>query len=125
MTAMLRESSGDRDSSCCAQQPARLMPGAGHLVHMPSHIDYRLGMYREALRSNVEAVAIDERYFSASPSDPVYRGACSPHNIHFMLVSALMGGDGKTALEAARRLGHSRARACPDRSKGGPPLSSL
>jgi tetratricopeptide (TPR) repeat protein len=83
---------------------ARQIPGAGHIVHMPSHIYYRLGMYREALQSNVEAVAIDERYFSASPSDPVYRGAYYPHNIHFMLVSALMGGDGKTTLEAAGKL---------------------
>ena len=83
---------------------ARQIPGAGHIVHMPSHIYYRLGMYRDALRSNVEAVAIDERYFSASPSDPVYRGAYYPHNIHFMLVSALMGGDGKTTLEAAGKL---------------------
>lgn len=83
---------------------ARQIPGAGHIVHMPSHIYYRLGMYREALQSNVDAVAIDERYFSASPSDPVYRGAYYPHNIHFMLVSALMGGDGKTALEAADKL---------------------
>lgn len=83
---------------------ARQIPGAGHIVHMPSHIYYRLGMYREALQSNVEAVAIDEQYFSASPSDPVYRGAYYPHNIHFVMVSALMGGDGKTALDAAGKL---------------------
>ena len=83
---------------------ARQIPGAGHIVHMPSHIYYRLGMYREALQSNVEAVAIDERYFSAAPSDPVYRGAYYPHNIHFMLVSALMGGDGKATLDAAGKL---------------------
>jgi tetratricopeptide (TPR) repeat protein len=83
---------------------ARQIPGAGHIVHMPSHIYYRLGMYREALQSNVEAVAIDERYFSASPSDPVYRGAYYPHNIHFVLVSALMGGDGKATLDAAGKL---------------------
>ena len=83
---------------------ARQIPGAGHIVHMPSHIYYRLGMYRDALASNVQAVAIDERYFSASPSDPVYRGAYYPHNLHFMLVSALMGGDGKTTLDAADKL---------------------
>ena len=83
---------------------ARQIPGAGHIVHMPSHIYYRLGMYREALQSNVEAVAIDEKYFSASPSDPVYRGAYYPHNIHFVMVSALMGGDGKTTLDAAGKL---------------------
>ncbi|WP_026354794.1 tetratricopeptide repeat protein [Massilia niastensis] len=83
---------------------ARQIPGAGHIVHMPSHIYYRLGMYREALQSNVEAIAIDEKYFSGSPSDPVYRGAYYPHNIHFVMVSALMGGDGKTTLDAAGKL---------------------
>ncbi|MDB5749449.1 MAG: hypothetical protein JWP72_4297 [Massilia sp.] len=83
---------------------ARQIPGAGHVVHMPSHIYYRLGMYREALQSNVEAIAIDEKYFSTSRSDPVYRGAYYPHNIHFVMVSALMGGDGQTTLDAAGKL---------------------
>ena len=86
---------------------ARQIPGAGHVVHMPSHIYYRLGMYREALRSNLDAIAVDERYFGSSPSDPVYRGAYYPHNIHFVMVSALMGGDGRTALEAAGKLDKS------------------
>ncbi|WP_229423086.1 hypothetical protein [Telluria aromaticivorans] len=86
---------------------ARQIPGAGHIVHMPSHIYYRLGMYRDALQSNLDAIAIDEQYFSRSPSDPVYRGAYYPHNIHFVMVSALMGGDGRTALEAAGKLDKS------------------
>lgn len=83
---------------------AAQIPGAGHIVHMPSHIYYRLGMYREALRANVAAVAVDERYFAGAASDPVYRGAYYPHNIHFVMVSALMGGDGPTTLEAAGKL---------------------
>lgn len=83
---------------------ARQIPGAGHIVHMPSHIYYRLGMYKESLASNLEAVATDERYFSEARSDPVYKGAYYPHNIHFVMVSALMGGDGKTALAAADKL---------------------
>ena len=87
-----------------ARALAQQIPGAGHIVHMPSHIYYRLGMYREALRSNVMAVATDERYFTNADSDPVYRGAYYPHNIHFVMVSALMGGDGRTALEAAGKL---------------------
>ncbi|SFD68115.1 tetratricopeptide repeat protein [Massilia yuzhufengensis] len=86
---------------------ARQIPGAGHIVHMPSHIYYRLGMYREALQSNRDAIAIDEQYFGGSPSDPVYKGAYYPHNIHFVMVSALMGGDGRTALEAAGKLDQS------------------
>ncbi|MFK3739472.1 hypothetical protein [Massilia sp. TN1-12] len=83
---------------------AKQIPGAGHIVHMPSHIYYRLGMYRESLATNLDAVATDERYFSRAQSDPVYKGAYYPHNIHFVMVSALMGGDGKTALEASAKL---------------------
>jgi len=87
-----------------ARTLAKQIPGAGHIVHMPSHIYYRVGLYREALQSNLDAIAIDEKYFSKADSDPVYKGAYYPHNIHFAMVSALMGGDGKAALEAADKL---------------------
>ena len=84
-------------------------PGAGHLVHMPAHIYYRLGMYRKALEVNRRAIAVDERYFATSPSDPLYKSAYYPHNIHFVMVSAQMGGDGKTATQAAAKLDASMA----------------
>lgn len=83
---------------------ARQIPGAGHVVHMPSHIYYRIGEYKDALQSNLNAIAADEEYFRHSASDPLYKGSYYPHNIHFVMVSALMGGDGKTALEAAAKL---------------------
>jgi tetratricopeptide (TPR) repeat protein len=86
---------------------AKQIPGAGHIVHMPSHIYYRLGLYKESLDANLQAVAADERYFGGASSDPVYKGAYYPHNIHFVMVSALMGGDGKTALDAANKLDKS------------------
>lgn len=101
---------------------AQQIPGAGHIVHMPSHIYYRLGMYREALESNREAIAVDEQYFGRSPSDPVYRGAYYPHNIHFVMVSALMGGDGRTALEAAGKLDKAIS---PELLKGFPGLQPV
>jgi tetratricopeptide (TPR) repeat protein len=87
-----------------ANRLAALVPGAGHIVHMPAHIYYRIGMYRESLEINRRAMAADERYFATSPSDPIYKGAYYPHNIHFVMVSAQVGGDGKTALEAAAKL---------------------
>lgn len=83
---------------------ARQIPGAGHIVHMPSHIYYRVGLYKEALQSNLDAIAIDEKYFGKAGSDAVYKGAYYPHNIHFAMVSALMGGDGPSALAAAAKL---------------------
>ncbi|MCM2337771.1 MAG: hypothetical protein NDI59_03585, partial [Lysobacter sp.] len=61
-------------------------------------------MFRESLAANKQAIAIDERYFTTSPSDPMYKMGYYPHNIHFVLVSAQMGGDGATALEAAAKL---------------------
>ena len=71
---------------------------------MPAHIYYRLGMYRESLDTNVRAMAVDERYFQTSPSDPLYKVAYYPHNIHFVMVSAQMGGDRAVAIEAAGKL---------------------
>lgn len=87
-----------------ARRLAALTPGAGHLVHMPSHVYYRLGLYRESLDANVRAVQVDERYFERSASDPVYRAGYYPHNVHFVMVSAQLGGDGATALAAAAKL---------------------
>jgi tetratricopeptide (TPR) repeat protein len=87
-----------------ARRLGALMPGAGHVVHMPAHIYYRVGLYRESLETNRAAMVVDENYFKVSPSDPIYKGAYYPHNVHFVLVSASMGGDAKTALHAAARL---------------------
>jgi tetratricopeptide (TPR) repeat protein len=87
-----------------AERLGALMPGAGHIVHMPSHIYYRVGQYRRSLDTNKRAVAVDERYFEGSPSDPLYKSAYYPHNIHFVMVSAQMGGDGATAVDAAKKL---------------------
>ncbi len=87
-----------------ARRLAAQMPGAGHIVHMPAHIYFRVGLYREALEANRQAIAVDEAYFKRSPSDPTYRSAYYPHNIHFLMVSAQMGGAARTAIEAAAKL---------------------
>ena len=87
-----------------ARRLAALMPGAGHIVHMPAHIYYRVGLFKESLEANKRAMAVDEAYFATSPSDPLYKAAYYPHNIHFVLVSAQMGGDGATAIQAADKL---------------------
>jgi tetratricopeptide (TPR) repeat protein len=87
-----------------AKRLAALMPGAGHVVHMPAHIYYRVGLYRDSLIANQRAIQVDEDYFKTSPSDPMYKAAYYPHNIHFVMVSAQMGGDAKTAIDAAEKL---------------------
>ena len=85
------------------------IPGAGHLVHMPSHIYYRVGRYLDALKDNKEAVSVDEkmahRHRRADGRLPV-RGYY-PHNVHFVMASARMAGDGQTVIAAAEKLGRS------------------
>jgi tetratricopeptide (TPR) repeat protein len=81
-----------------------LMPGAGHLVHMPSHIWYRLGRWRESLDANARAAAADEALVNQGGASLLYSEAYYAHNVHFLMVSALTGGDGGTAVEAATKL---------------------
>ena len=81
------------------------MPAAGHLVHMPSHIYYRVGRYLDAFSVNKSAVAVDETYLSATDAPMgVYRLGYYPHNIHFMIASAQMAGDGAVVIAAAEKL---------------------
>ena len=87
-----------------AQRLARTAPQAGHLVHMPAHIYYRVGRFRESIRANIEAVEADERYFASAEASALYRYGYYPHNVHFVLTSAAMGGDGRIALEYADKL---------------------
>lgn len=87
-----------------ADRLAALMPGAGHLVHMPSHIYYRIGRYLDSLKANEDAAVADEAFFAKVEDHGIYRGGYYPHNVHFVLVSAQMAGDGKTAIEAANKL---------------------
>jgi tetratricopeptide (TPR) repeat protein len=81
------------------------IPGAGHLVHMPSHIYYRVGRYLDALADNKTAVGVDEKYLADSnaPSG-VYRLGYYPHNIHFEMAAAQMAGDAATVIAAAEKL---------------------
>ena len=81
------------------------VPGAGHLVHMPSHIYYRIGRYLDALGDNKTAVAVDETYLAANEVPMgVYRLGYYPHNVHFVMASALMAGDGPSGIAAAEKL---------------------
>ncbi len=81
------------------------IPGAGHLVHMPSHIYYRVGRYLDALADNKTAAVVDEKYLHETNAPMgVYRLGYYPHNVHFVLASAQMAGDGPTVIAAAEKL---------------------
>ncbi|WP_431270688.1 hypothetical protein [Dankookia sp. P2] len=87
-----------------AARLAALMPGAGHVVHMPAHIWYRLGMWRDSLEANLRAVAADEAQIARGGASALYAQGYFAHNVHFVMVSSMMGGDGPRAVEAATRL---------------------
>jgi tetratricopeptide (TPR) repeat protein len=86
-----------------AQRLWKLAPGAGHLVHMPSHIFRRVGRYDDASKSNQDAIAADEDYIEQCRAQGVYPLAYYPHNIHFLWDSATMEGRRDTAIAAARK----------------------
>ena len=80
-----------------------LAPGAGHLVHMPSHIFRRIGRYHDASKSNQDAIVADEDYIVQCRAQGVYPLAYYPHNIHFLWDSATMEGRSQVAIDAARK----------------------
>ena len=81
-----------------------LMPGAGHIVHMPSHTYYRVGRFEDSVEANLAAVEADEFFLSNGNASPLYQFGYYTHNIHFVLTSAHMGGDAETALQMAAKL---------------------
>ena len=81
-----------------------LVPGAGHLVHMPSHIYWRVGRYADASESNIMAAAVDEAYIAACNAQGFYPAAYYPHNIHFLWASSSMEGRSEIAIEAGEKV---------------------
>jgi tetratricopeptide (TPR) repeat protein len=98
-----------------------LMPGAGHLVHMPSHIYWRVGRYADAVAVNTAAVEADRRYFRMAKPSPIYQGLYYPHNIDFIWQSASMQGRSAETLRAARKFAES---ASPEMIKAMPDMET-
>jgi len=89
----------------CAERLAGLMPGAGHLVHMPAHIYIRVGRYMDAIRANEHAVHADEAYIQDQrPGMGIYTLGYYPHNYDFMAFAAAMAGRRTMAIEAAEKV---------------------
>jgi tetratricopeptide (TPR) repeat protein len=78
-----------------------LVPGAGHLVHMPAHIDLRLGHYADADAANERAVAADDAYFKKS-APPGFYVIYVAHNHQFLSYAAMMEGRSAVAIREAR-----------------------
>lgn len=84
-----------------AERLQTLVPGSGHLVHMPSHIFIRVGRYADAARSNEQAIAIDEAYLADAPP-PEFYNVYRLHNVHFLAYASMMEGRYEPAIAAAR-----------------------
>jgi tetratricopeptide (TPR) repeat protein len=95
-------SANPRRGEAAADRLVKLMPGAGHLVHMPSHIYWRIGRYADAVKVNAAAVEADRAYFKTAQPSQIYRGLYHPHNIDFIWQSASMDGRSAETLRAAR-----------------------
>lgn len=87
-----------------ADKLATMMPGAGHMVHMPSHIYMRVGRFDDAVESNRLAQLADEGYITQCRAQGIYPVAYYPHNIHFMGWAAVESGRSEMAIEAARKI---------------------
>ncbi len=81
-----------------------LVPGSGHLVHMPSHIYINTGDYHAGTLSNLRAVATDSIYTTACHAQGVYPLAYYPHNYHFLAATATLEGNSSLAWMAAKEL---------------------
>jgi tetratricopeptide (TPR) repeat protein len=101
--------------------PAPLAPNAGHLVHMPSHIYFRMGDMQNAIRANKAAIDADERYFATEPDlyrpdGDRYRYSYYPHNIHFVIAAAALSGDNKE--QDINRYAEKLLKSLPDKANG-------
>jgi tetratricopeptide (TPR) repeat protein len=76
------------------------VPGAGHLMHMPGHIDIRLGHYRDAIVANQKAIEIDRAWADRGGFYTMYRA----HNFHFLAYAAMFDGERQLAMDAAREM---------------------
>jgi tetratricopeptide (TPR) repeat protein len=88
----------------CAERLGSLVPGAGHLVHMPTHIYMRLGRWDEAVEDNTHAAHVDSEYLAARHPTGVYPIGYVPHNYHVMWEALNMLGRSREALAAARTI---------------------
>ncbi len=79
-----------------------LIPGSGHLLHMPSHIYINTGHYHEGALANERAVKMDSNYIETCHIAGVYPIGYNLHNWHFLVAACALEGRGKRALEASQ-----------------------
>ncbi len=89
-----------------AERLRELVPGAGHLVHMPAHIFQRIGRYEDAAQANRLAARADVRYYASTRPPDYYPVMYTAHNYQFLAYSAAMEGRRAETIDAVE---HSRS----------------
>jgi hypothetical protein len=119
----LQELPAPEKAEAAADRLLPLAPSAGHLVHMPSHIYWRVGRYQDAVAANLRGAQADESLFAlCGPGNyAVYGALYYPHNVHFITVSAAAQGQSESAVAEARRL----AMAVRDKLEMFPPVEDF
>ncbi|WP_119286494.1 tetratricopeptide repeat protein [Azohydromonas sediminis] len=98
----LQESSAQPQRALASADALRnAYPGSGHLLHMPSHIDMRVGRYDDAIAANLRSIEADRRYLAQVDAQGAYRVGYVAHNHHFLWAAAAMAGRSALAFEAA------------------------
>jgi tetratricopeptide (TPR) repeat protein len=92
-----------------ANRLGSIMPGAGHIVHMPSHIYLRVGEFEQSATVNVTAAEVDKKYIERSGSTGVYPLMYYSHNLHFVSYARMMQGKFNEAMEYAKKLSNNVA----------------
>ncbi|MEO6213729.1 MAG: hypothetical protein ABIP65_08900, partial [Vicinamibacterales bacterium] len=95
-----------------------LMPGAGHVVHMPAHIYQRVGRHADVVTSNLLAAKADEDYIAQCKAQGLYPLGYYPHNLHFIWMGATASGQSRLAIDSAARV----AAAIPNDALGTVPI---
>lgn len=93
-----------KKAEAAADRLGSLVPVAGHLVHMPSHIYLRLGRYADAVDANLKASLADENYIAQCNAQGLYPAAYYPHNVDFLWYAAMMDGRRELSLATATKL---------------------
>ncbi|KAJ5204748.1 uncharacterized protein N7498_005627 [Penicillium cinerascens] len=83
-----------------------LVPDAGHLEHMPTHLDILCGDYRRAIASNTSAIRADEKFLKNQELGHFYNLYRS-HDYHFRMYAAMLGGQSKIAIDTGTQLADS------------------
>ena len=103
-----------------ADKLENLMPSAGHIVHMPSHIYFRVGRYADSMKVNLRAAKTDEAYAAACRAQGYLPLGFYFHDIDVLWTSAEMAGNYRIAIDAAHRVVQAETTYPPDRQWDGP-----